>query len=204
MGHRRPGGLWGGQQRDDRDRLLAVRAVSGRGRLQRVADRSGLPRGGANWRWWEFDPGRRHGWWRLIEPAGPLFIKGLVAAVLSCAAANHRAVDGADRLPGLEGVLADGAGAGLHVGRAAAGRGLALGRAELPLPAEVGGEFLAALRAEPLLGQGRAPLFPAGKGCPVTGVPLARSPVEVSRIRSEARTSMTLCERSGSVDRSLR
>lgn len=39
----RPRGLRGGQQRDDRDRLLAVRAVPCRGRLQRVPDRCLLP-----------------------------------------------------------------------------------------------------------------------------------------------------------------
>jgi hypothetical protein len=75
--HRRPGDFGGGQEGDDGDRLLAVRAVPGRGRLQGVADRCGLPRVRARRCWRrELDPGRRRGWWRLAEAAGAFFVEG--------------------------------------------------------------------------------------------------------------------------------
>ncbi len=57
----------GGQQPDDRDRLLAVRAVPCRGRLQRVPDRSLPAHARASrwrrwrWRWRQFDPARMPG-----------------------------------------------------------------------------------------------------------------------------------------------
>ncbi|GLX40705.1 hypothetical protein Sros01_67780 [Streptomyces roseochromogenus] len=102
-GHRRPGGFWCRQERDDGDGLLAVGAVAGRGGFERVSLR-GVSRGGsARWfgDWREIGQGQGCGRSRQCcssESASPVLVAGLVSFAFGVLAAGRGTVDLTDGL----------------------------------------------------------------------------------------------------------